>query len=727
MNRSLTIILVLLCLSLALPALGEAVPATLSLGDETGGWLESIAALGDTAYLSSDNGIYVWSAGQGAPVKLEMPEADKAYGYRLIAGDGKLYLLNRETGELWPAAVAEGVLTKGDPIALDWEPLSIQMEEYSYYLQVFSAFAADGKLYILRQASEDDYERNTLDCYDLADGSHSTPEASSFRTLCPYKDGLLAGLYRDENYTMALYTLNPATGESAALAAAPAGYNLGGLAYSAKADRLYVLTQSTLYGLTPEGTWEKTAYLPINYAQENMACAVLDSGYYICAENAIHVRSTDPAELPERALRISGGVGDYDAHQAFLTQHPEIPVVQSDTYLSTAEEISQNMVSGENAADLYQLSLSYSGFASLRDKGYCYPLSGNQALTEAVAQMYPFMMEDLFKDGQLIAFPASLYSGNTVGYSAKVMEELGLTQEEMPHTYGELMDFMVDWVDYLSGEHPNYNVMRGVYDIRSQLLSMIFQDYMSYYAKNNMELTFDTPLFRSLLQKLDEVTPILEDLNPEDNNGFGWSSDDVPTDLFDTFYSLDPSQARWNKYEFYPLTLDEGVDPVVGMNLSVWLVNPNSPNVDMALTYLEYMARNMNNAMKVMLCPEANDPVENRYYQEHLKWYDNNIAELEKSLETADEENKRAIQESIDRSKQYRKEFEENERWEITAEAIADYRALVPYLYVLDDQMVFANEEVSTLRSRYMQGEMSADQFIKEFDRKLRMIRLENQ
>ena len=41
--------------------------------------------------------------------------------------------------------------------------------------------------------------------------------------------------------------------------------------------------------------------------------------------------------------------------------------------------------------------------------------------------------------------------------------------------------------------------------------------------------------------------------------------------------------------------------------------------------------------------------------------------------------------------------------------------------------MVFANEEVSTLRSRYMQGEMSADQFIKEFDRKLRMIRLENQ
>lgn len=46
------------------------------------------------------------------------------------------------------------------------------------------------------------------------------------------------------------------------------------------------------------------------------------------------------------------------------------------------------------------------------------------------------------------------------------------------------------------------------------------------------------------------------------------------------------------------------------MSMEVYLINPNSENADMAITFLEFVAQHMKDSMEITLCPDANDPVE---------------------------------------------------------------------------------------------------------------------
>ena len=75
---------------------------------------------------------------------------------------------------------------------------------------------------------------------------------------------------------------------------------------------------------------------------------------------------------------------------------------------------------------------------------------------------------------------------------------------------------------------------------------------------------------------------------------------------------------------------------------------------------------------------------------------------------------------------QYLKAREE-EKYLISPEDIATYREVEPFIFV-PSSSIFAN--ISTdggqLHQRYMDGHISSDQFIKEFNRILRMMQMED-
>ncbi len=719
--------------------------------------VQSLAAVGDTLYLLAHTGLYAYKANDVEPrlvsdkvmmryapgrweeMSQEDQELHKDSVNLLLESGGKLYGLNTVKGSLLSLSESADGLAISESAVLDWEDMFVQEADYAYTRQIFSAVLTDDSLYLLVQQPSDNWNDYDLLSFDLATGAQKKISAENVHAITRYENGkLLCNVFDWDNmYTRdgkmvpaALSVLDPATQELAKLTDFPSG-QIGGLYYSSETGMVYALGRGELYGYKAGGAFETIAYMPVEYPGDQLPATVFAGGLYAAVPNygSVYVRNTDPAYKASRVLRIAGGYSDAVA-QAFQAAHPDIPVIFMEEYLRGAEQIAQNMVSGSGSADLLIVSLSYGGFTSLRDKGYVGDLSQNAILNEAVAKMYPQYVKEVFKDGKLIAVPCRFYA-NGLGYSPELFKELGI--ENPPQTLFELVDLYVDWVEEYSTLYPNYTLQENFYDIRMELLNYILMTYLAHYARTGEDLKFDTPLFRSLFDKLDKAAPILEELNPseeEQQNGMVYTSngDGTPTSLISNYYSFYPTEYYENSgYLPLPLALDEGLEPAVFGMIDVFVLNPNSKNQDLALAYMEFFVKNMPRDKSITFCPDDNEPVENPYYKREIAEIKKSIDDLKKQIEAASPDELKNLEEMLKSQEEYLAMREKN-RFSITEEVIERYRSLVPYICVDTQNIEFltGSQEVMTLLQRFMQGEMETEQFVREFDRKLQMIRMEN-
>ncbi len=762
MKTKAVAILLVLCVILSTSAGAWAAPgdAVLFPPEDDGSFMEyvqSIAAVGDTLYLLTNNGLYAWQAKDKEPrlvsdsVKMgyapgrwedmskEDQEANKNSVNYLLERDGQLYGLNTVKGSLLLLTVTADGVSTSETNVLDWDDMFVQQADYSYIRQIFSAALTADRLYLLAQQPTDSWNEYDLLAFDLATGAQTKLAAENVHSITRYENGqLLCNVFDWENmYTSdgkpvypALSVLDPATQKLTKMADFPTT-QVGGLCYSSESGMVYAMGRGELFGLKPGGAFETVAYMPVDYPGDQTSTAILSGGLYAAIPNygAVYVRNTDPALKANRVLRIAGGYSD-NVSQKFQADHPELPVIFVDAPFRGAEEISQQMVSGSDSADLFVINLSYGGFTSLRDKGYVTDLSGSTILTEAVSKMYPQYVKDVFKDGKLVAFPYR-FSANALGYSPDILKEIGV--EKPPQTMFELMDLYVDWVDEYAQDFTGYTLQENIYDIRSELLSSILMAYLAHYARSGEDLKFDTPLFKSLLAKLDEVSPILEELNPSEEERQGgtvisYGSDEKPTSLISNYYTFYPMEYNDDRgYLPLPLSLEEGMDPALFAYVDAFVINPNSPNKDLAQTYLEYFAQNMPRDISITFCPDDNTPVEDPWYARSIENMKKNMEEIKKEMETASPEELKSLEEMLKSQEEYMASNEKH-RFSISEKLIAQYRELVPYIFVDTQNMNFltGSREAQTLLQRFMQGELKTDQFVREFDRKLQMMRMEN-
>jgi ABC-type glycerol-3-phosphate transport system substrate-binding protein len=720
--------------------------------------VQSIAAVGDTLYLLAQNGLYAWQAKDAEPRLIsnavvmgyasgnwkDMPKEDQERNKNsvnyLLERDGKLYGLNTVKGALLLLTVTADGVSFSEEAVLDWESMFVQEADYTYSRQIFGAALTSDRLYLLVQQPTDNWNDYDMLSFDLATGAQTKVAVENVHAIARYENGqLLCNVYDWENSYSSdgkpilpvLSVLDPTTQSLTKLTDFPAA-QVGGLSYSSESGMVYALGRGELYGCKPGSAFETIAYMPVDYPGDQMPSAVLSGGLYAAIPNygSVYVRNTDPALKPNRVLRISGGNSD-NVTKAFQAAHPELPVVFKDEFYTGAEQITQQMVSGSDSADLFIISLSYGGFSSLRDKGYVSDLSGSAILMEAVSKMYPQYVKDIFKDGKLIAFPCR-FNGYGLGYSPDILKELGI--EQPPKTLPELMDLYVDWVDEYSQKFTGYTLMENIFDIRMELLNNILMTYLAHYGRTGEDLKFDTPVFKSLLAKLDEVSPILEELNPsqEEQQGstvvYSNGYENKPTSLISTYFNFYPAEYYEDRgYLPLPLALDEGMDPAMFAQIEVFVINPNSPNQDLAKTYLEFFAQNMPRDYSITFCPDDNTPVENPSYAREMEDITKNIDDIKAQMKTASPDAMKSLEESLKNMEDYLA-YREKSRFSIPEKVITQYRELVPYVCVDSEYMNFltSSQEAVKLLQRFMQGEMKTEQFVKEFDRKLQMMRMEN-
>ena len=658
--------------------------------------------------------------------------ADPETGFGYLFSDGeKLYGFNTLNGEIASLTFADGAMSREVVCTVATNDLYIQEEDYSYMVDIN---CMNGHVYF---ASSDWRGREPqYFLYDInLDGGAVTklPLTQRINSTIPYKDGLLLSYVSsswDENTNQEipaqLVTVNPADGATVSLKEMADTAYIYTLAYDAAKDTVYYFTESTLWGMTGMGTPFKAAYANQSYVD---SMTIFSSGYAaLWSSDGLEIHNLDPAYLPTKTLTLIGSWRDAAARK-FTQENPDIPLIFSEQYYGMAQ-LGQAMVSGDTTIDVIRTSVA-NGFDNLLEKGYCADLSSSQKLMDYVNSLYPALRDEVMKDGKLYAIPVTLY-GSTLSYMPSKLEEIGLTEEDMPTTFVELCEFITRWNNEWIDDESKTNVMPFCTTMsnRSVVFDLMLKAYLDYYDAKGEPLTFDTPEFNAMLTALDSMDA---------------SSLDMPANMsdqeYDEYYQLYSGvfvdrgllSTAEGEYAAVPLKLSigEGKDFTVGTTMEVLFVNPRCANLPEAIKLLECYVDTLDDSYKILMCPDCNDPVENQYYQDTLKNFQDSLAELQEQLKTADDAEKRDLEDTI---KYYEDSLNNKEsfRWDYSAQTIAQYREIGDHVFVRHANILYsAGDDTSTqlrsLHERYVQKQITRDQYIKELNQKARMIVLENQ
>ena len=606
--------------------------------------------------------------------------------------------------------------------------------------------ATDGEsLWVLLYADNTgmDWGNNSLYRISLSDGSASLVTRNYFSGLTRLADGRLLTRYwnQQEAYSTeeivmpALALIDPATGEYETLCSLPSTSCTG---ITSDGEYVYLSDTSHVYRYNASfAAPELVAYLTPVYSSDNTAALVFGGQYYLASwddESGVKSTSTDPSLLPSTVLRIAGGFYDTELLGGFCAAHPEIAVELEDTYYYQAEDIRQNMTSGDSACDLYALYFTEGSYDALRRKGFCADLSSSETLMAAVDSMYPFVQDVLTQDGKLHAVPLTV-SATTIGYYTAALDKVGLTADDLPTSLWGLLDFIEVWYEDYADEYPEIQLFEYSTDHYSSLLNLIFKAQMAACDREGTALTLDTPVVSKLLSRLEQLKPILQEMSSGEDENMAFSfissdSADFVRALFSVHADCLPNRYGHNPaYEATPLllSLDEGMEPALHMNLSGMILNPASNNAEAAVTFLEYVVERMPADRRIALEPGYNEPCELEYYESNrqsiLRW----IADMEKSMADAPEEDRAMYEENLQYAREELQRMEDD-RWAVNEEDIAAYRSLASALVVPTSNPFYGTSpQMTSLLQRFSDGQLSADQFVKEFSRIYQMIEMENQ
>ena len=711
--------------------------------------VQSMAYADGTLYILGYNSLYTYVDGALTQWQLdtstvEATEEDDVYfnlnPSAIVTDGGEIRLLGMERGYdmeaeeslvrgggLYSISLeeADGIKTARVELAteLDFEAMIEDSGDEYAWMNLSMPFVQDGMLVGTT------YGVNNIFWFDLEDGSYHSFGNEYLGLLAPYKEGRVLALQADYNAAeprVELCALELESEGVEVLCEMPMdGYSAPSmLYYDAQADLLYYVSNGELWRmpLTDPAAAESVADMPLSYSGQTQP-VLTEDGYFIAADYETVVRrNTDPSQRAQTRIVVQDAYADAvdRAYYAFTGANPDVEVVKK----TSDEDLIQAMMSQSASMDIYVLDMSGAEFATLLDRGYAVELGGSEKIASLVGQMYPAIAEAASRDGMVYALPLEIYSRTTMGYDMEAFQRLGLSEEDVPTTWDELLDLLIALPDYMANDEDvsMFEPYVTQEDARESLFSMILDNYLLYIDQPDQEFTLDTPLLRGLLEKLETVDFEALGLISRDEAGtsFSWSAE--PGDFM---FSMTASIDVYNYDNFTPMLLgfEEGVPGMMSVQVNAALVNPFSQNVETAIAFLETVADNLDEIFRIQTMPSENTPVRSPYYEENMESYEEQLAYLRESLESAEDEETRATYEqNIAEMEGYMQEYEEEDSWEVSAASIDHYRGYAENMVVPSNMN---DAEFYELRMQYVDGLIGMDEMISKIDQRLTMMRME--
>lgn len=718
-------------------------------------------AMGDTLYMGGNKHLFAYrlSDAEMTAYPYEAPEVgedenrnmdrlftdgEKLYWISSVYATGDTYTIDRM--ELIEVSLEDGKVVFGAPKA--FEEGSYPLVSYDggsrYPAQMVDLCVVKGWLCM---SVYDEMGSCKVYALPLSGGAGKYAEVENVVQLAPWsEDRLLVESFDYNSNRCEFFFYDPET-DLLTPACDPIqmeNYNYyTGLAYGAESGRTFFLDNGYLkaaQGFDFAGA-QNVAELS-NTMGDNCAGMMLTGEYYAyySYENTA-IRNTQPGSLPQQCITISNS-GYIDAinqtYYEFSNTHSDVAVVLSSDYVEDAQMI-ESMLNRDATVDIYVLNASQRAYSAMYERGYMVEME-NPDIVSAVERMYPAVQKAVMKDGKVVAVPVSVY-GWMLGVDYTAFEKIGMTKADIP----------TNWVDFLhmlnelSGKLPADGSVRvfGEYmtqrDVRSNLMEAILQSYQLYLGQDGVEISYDTPELRAILEALDQLDLAalgVPEENPELDDSVSMAAGVAIIDstaqerevrTLVEFYVGCTLGNLYSQSRALPLAVSADVPGLLPMDLTVAIVNPFSKNVELAQEFLVEMLGNLDNSARYSISDECNEPLRSRYYEQNIKSYQESIAQMEAELETAEEVDKPVIEENLRQMRESMETFEKEGSWDVTAEDIEWYRSLSDQLAVQQYNYMYSGDgsETYDLVQQYVEKEMDAATLLKEIDRKVRMMVLE--
>lgn len=647
------------------------------------------------------------------------PQDEKTY--RLLGGDG-LYALDAQNA-VYAVDLSAGSMAQR-PVG------RIAVSEDAAYL---SKGVVNGARVIAMHLSSMGMSRaGSCVVYPLDGGEAMLAEENGVVDLCAYRDGKALLLCQKE-LSLELRILDPATGRQSVLATLE-GTEGAGLAYESATDSIYLARSSGIWRVDRNGKAKQVGYLSWMQMPGSACAAVTSDGCYaLYGRNNLLVYDLHAPEGNVASLTVSCPQFEQYCQgtlTAYQLANPQLNVSLTSYETSSGDTFLQHYYA-DSAADIIGLE-NLELLDDMIGKGYCADLSGSSVIASLVARMEPSLTERFCRDGKIYGVPYyAAFSELIPGIQPENAETLGISREEWPQDWMSLMDFLEEWADNPRLEAENISLL-GVsalaLNYRDALLRAITEQQLASCALEGIPATLDTPLFRALLARVDELTPLLTQLQERDSALY--TPEGEPRRLLVLGYQMltGDGDARMNGgCELLPLAWTEETGMLYPVHQGILLVNAGSSQQAEAIRLLEALLMGLESRSRALLMPEARVPVEYASYHHTLEELAVQEADYQARYDACtDEAQRREIQSAWER---YRDSFAYAlaMRYEITQASIDNLTQAQTGMVGAEYSSFYRqkSESIYTLYLRYVHGEIAAEQLMQEIERALEMSRLE--
>ena len=561
----------------------------------------------------------------------------------------------------------------------------------------------------------------------------------------PLKTDLLALCLDDGSVMMASYDIRDAapgceiirydaSSGDAALFAAPASLRPEAIAFVPEAQQVCLEAAGTVYLCRRQNADPLPVARISTGTPGGFACLAGQRYLSLRADGGIAAVVGDLDGMQLSVLTFAGGksISTQD-NPAFAQAYPLVTIHSRNDPPGT--DYAAELITGVHAADVYLFQAMSAQYRAVVAKGYALDLSQSEILTEAVASYAPFLANALHApDGGLAAVPMGYISAPVlyeVYPEAWQTANLGL----LPTTAQELLDACIAFSqreDLLSdGWRFFLTSSDDPISFKKEMLQLVLQTYLAEFAGDDGSVEIDTPAFRALLAKYEEALPAMEriaaetaPLPPE------YDVEQVAQTclLSQPGAMLLPEDDLGIATAFLPLTVTMDAAPVIEANVTVFVINPASPNRELALAYLETYAQNLTQYERIQYIPAEAAPIEQEHYHPDKALLLEEEAGIQDALAHAGPEEAIALNSRLEAVRLGLANLEKH-RYATTAEMIEKYKALTPYLRIRTETRLnfFAadSREMIGLLNQYAEGAIDLDRFIARYAAMARMMQLE--
>ena len=447
-------------------------------------------------------------------------------------------------------------------------------------------------------------------------------------------------------------------------------------------------------------------------------------------------------ENSSETLTYRGNILPSDLRKHLLEDYPDLQLKFIDDYVS-ASAVIQALTNRDASVDVYKIPADYV-YSRILDKKLAADLSVSEALNADAQAMNPRILELLTDDeGRLRAYPADISLRRW--YISDGLWQLIWGDAPVPTTVEALLTAWLDWETNYADDYPQVEFVEGF--TYTAWCRRLVELYAMQYEQPSEYLDLNAPALRTALELLGQINDARRRANRATTNEDymeGWAEVapiitlGMGEQALETFWGfdsgIDPNLygVEWNKLSVLPLTFAEGDPLKYHAAMYVYVINPYSEHIEMALKLIEH-ATYLESEPYVAYAthPKLTEPVENPDNERWVAIYREEKERIEAALATAEPADVPELREELTRAV-YQLEQVETHRWLISAEDMAAYRAISDQLdFHTQSLFVDSRNEAQTiiieLCARYCAGNLGMDGFLDELSGRLAMMIQENQ